>query len=183
MPNHHTRFVLLGSLAALVPLYAALAIAGPIRVSISVAREAQPAAADPTRPLAERLRPETLEEYTGQEHILGPGKPLRTLVEAARAAGVEGLDEDGDVPRDRCGGVPVQADTDPVLIGVGKEHVNDTEDLETVGKLRPGCSSPACFSQGVSGIQRRVADGHVQPGRLDLQIALLECAWKDHHGT
>ena len=28
-------------------------------------------------PLAERLRPKTLEEYVGQEHILGPGKPLR----------------------------------------------------------------------------------------------------------
>ncbi len=43
-----------------------------------------PAAADPTRPLAERLRPETLDEYTGQEHILGPGKPLRRQLEQDR---------------------------------------------------------------------------------------------------
>ena len=28
------------------------------------------------RPLASRLRPETLEEYAGQEHLLGEGKVL-----------------------------------------------------------------------------------------------------------
>ena len=32
-------------------------------------------------PLADRMRPETLEEYVGQLHILGPGKPLRKLIE------------------------------------------------------------------------------------------------------
>ena len=30
-------------------------------------------------PLADRLRPRTLEEYIGQEHILGKGKVLRQL--------------------------------------------------------------------------------------------------------
>src|SRR5579884_515267 len=38
-------------------------------------------ARDPTRPLAERMRPETLEEFVGQQHILGPGKPLRVQIE------------------------------------------------------------------------------------------------------
>ena len=33
------------------------------------------------RPLAERMRPETLDEYVGQRHILGPGKPLRNQIE------------------------------------------------------------------------------------------------------
>jgi putative ATPase len=32
-------------------------------------------------PLAERMRPRTLEEYVGQEHLLGPGKPLRVEIE------------------------------------------------------------------------------------------------------
>jgi len=32
-------------------------------------------------PLAERMRPTTLEEYVGQSHLLGPGKPLRLLIE------------------------------------------------------------------------------------------------------
>ena len=36
---------------------------------------------DRTRPLAERMRPETLDEYVGQEHIVGPGKPLRLQIE------------------------------------------------------------------------------------------------------
>src|ERR1700740_3719899 len=38
-------------------------------------------AADPTRPLADRMRPRTLEEFVGQEHLIGPGKPLRTQIE------------------------------------------------------------------------------------------------------
>jgi putative ATPase len=33
------------------------------------------------RPLADRMRPETLEEFVGQRHILGPGKPLRQQIE------------------------------------------------------------------------------------------------------
>ena len=33
------------------------------------------------RPLADRMRPRTLEEYVGQEHILGLGKPLRAQIE------------------------------------------------------------------------------------------------------
>ena len=32
-------------------------------------------------PLASRLRPETLDEYVGQQHLLGPGKLLRQLIE------------------------------------------------------------------------------------------------------
>lgn len=31
-------------------------------------------------PLAVRMRPESLEEYVGQEHILGPGKLLRRAI-------------------------------------------------------------------------------------------------------
>jgi putative ATPase len=36
---------------------------------------------DSTRPLADRMRPRTLDEYAGQEHLVGPGKPLRTQIE------------------------------------------------------------------------------------------------------
>ena len=34
-------------------------------------------ATDLSRPLADRMRPRTLEEFVGQEHILAPGKALR----------------------------------------------------------------------------------------------------------
>jgi putative ATPase len=33
------------------------------------------------RPLADRMRPATLEEFVGQQHLLAPGKPLRRLLE------------------------------------------------------------------------------------------------------
>jgi putative ATPase len=38
-------------------------------------------AADAPRPLADRMRPRALDEYVGQEHLIGPGKPLRTQVD------------------------------------------------------------------------------------------------------
>ncbi len=34
-----------------------------------------------TRPLADRMRPRTLEEFAGQEHLVGAGKPLRVQIE------------------------------------------------------------------------------------------------------
>jgi len=44
-------------------------------------KNAKNAAPDAKRPLAERMRPETLNDFAGQEHILGPGKPLRSQIE------------------------------------------------------------------------------------------------------
>jgi putative ATPase len=34
-----------------------------------------------SRPLADRMRPRTLEEFVGQEHLVGPGKPLRVQID------------------------------------------------------------------------------------------------------
>jgi putative ATPase len=39
-------------------------------------------------PLADRLRPRHLDEVVGQDHLLGPGKPLRALVDADRLSSV-----------------------------------------------------------------------------------------------
>src|ERR1700685_2865882 len=36
---------------------------------------------DRTRPLADRMRPRTLEEFCGQEHLVAPGKPLRIQIQ------------------------------------------------------------------------------------------------------
>jgi putative ATPase len=37
-------------------------------------------------PLPERLRPQTLDDVVGQEHLLGPGGPIRRMVEGGRLA-------------------------------------------------------------------------------------------------
>ncbi|WP_439240686.1 replication-associated recombination protein A [Lonepinella sp. BR2474] len=37
------------------------------------------------RPLAARMRPRTLDEYCGQQHLIGQGKPLRKAIEAGHA--------------------------------------------------------------------------------------------------
>jgi putative ATPase len=42
---------------------------------------AEAAPYDPNAPLAARMRPRTLDEVVGQEHLLAPGSPLRRLVE------------------------------------------------------------------------------------------------------
>ncbi len=40
------------------------------------------------KPLAERMRPKTLDDFVGQQHILGKGKLLRRLIEADRVPSV-----------------------------------------------------------------------------------------------
>jgi len=51
------------------------------------ARKRTPAPAEPapdddtSAPLATRMRPRTLDDYVGQEHLLGPGRALRELIE------------------------------------------------------------------------------------------------------
>src|SRR5918992_1297058 len=39
-------------------------------------------------PLAARLRPRTIDDVVGQPHLLGPGRPLRRLVEQDRLSSV-----------------------------------------------------------------------------------------------
>ena len=39
---------------------------------------------EPQAPLADRLRPRTLEEFVGQAHLVGPGKPLRLAFESGK---------------------------------------------------------------------------------------------------
>jgi putative ATPase len=46
--------------------------------AISTSADSEPSA---HQPLAERMRPRTLDEFIGQEKLLGPGKPLRVQIE------------------------------------------------------------------------------------------------------
>jgi putative ATPase len=39
---------------------------------------------DSSRPLADRMRPRSLEEVVGQQQVLGPGKPLRRAIESGQ---------------------------------------------------------------------------------------------------
>jgi putative ATPase len=42
----------------------------------------------PAAPLAARMRPHTLDEFVGQHHLVGPGRPLRELIEKDRLGSV-----------------------------------------------------------------------------------------------
>jgi putative ATPase len=39
----------------------------------------------PAAPLAERLRPRSIDEVLGQRHLLGPGRPLRLAFESGKS--------------------------------------------------------------------------------------------------
>lgn len=52
------------------------------------ASEPPPATGTPAAPLAQRMRPRTLDEYAGQGHILAPGKLLRRAIEADRISSI-----------------------------------------------------------------------------------------------
>ena len=41
---------------------------------------------NPERPLADRLRPQTLDEVVGQDHLLGPNAPIRRMADVGRLA-------------------------------------------------------------------------------------------------
>src|SRR5271168_1386404 len=50
--------------------------------------ELKPSRTLETAPLAERMRPRTLDEFAGQEHLVGPGRPLRVLIESDDPASI-----------------------------------------------------------------------------------------------
>jgi putative ATPase len=50
--------------------------------------QGEPSAPPPGAPLAVRMRPATLDEVVGQDHLLRPGSPLRRLVDGSGAASV-----------------------------------------------------------------------------------------------
>jgi putative ATPase len=45
-------------------------------------------AASAPKPLADKLRPKTLDEVIGQDHLLGPGKPLRRMLDEHRLSSI-----------------------------------------------------------------------------------------------
>ena len=51
---------------------------------MSLFDEPEPDAPPPSAPLAERMRPRTLDEFVGQEALLGPTRPLRRAIEEDR---------------------------------------------------------------------------------------------------
>ena len=52
--------------------------------SISTKAAVRPFARQAKPPLAERLRPHSLDDVIGQQHLIGEGKPLRVAVEGGK---------------------------------------------------------------------------------------------------
>lgn len=56
----------------------------PVRFPLSLFESEERERRESAMPLAARMRPRTLAEFVGQEHLLGPGKILRRLIQADR---------------------------------------------------------------------------------------------------
>src|SRR4029077_4978126 len=56
-------------------------LAGRMNLFRNLPPEPEPGDQRGRRPLADRMRPRTLDEFVGQEHLLAPGKPLRVQIE------------------------------------------------------------------------------------------------------
>ncbi len=65
-------------------LFDADAVPGLSAARASASRRGAGDACAPATPLAEQLRPTTLDEVAGQQHLLAPGKPLRVAFESGR---------------------------------------------------------------------------------------------------
>ena len=79
-----------GGVKTAVPLYDCLhqerAVISHVQDLFEEAQEIE--TSNTAAPLATRMRPRSLEEFVGQEHILGPGKLLRRAIEADRLPSV-----------------------------------------------------------------------------------------------
>ena len=112
------------------------------------------------RPLAERMRPERFEDFIGQEHILGPEKPLRRQIERDELASIILWGPPGTGKTTlaklfaritRCEFIPFSA----VLSGMKeiKAVMADAERLRRMGALKD--AAPSCSSMRSIGSTRR----------------------------
>ena len=70
--------------AAAVPPIAGSGIMRPSEPSFTKTAMSDLFTRQPDAPLAERLRPHTLDDVIGQQHLIGEGKPLRVAVEGGK---------------------------------------------------------------------------------------------------
>ena len=104
-------------------------------------REAETETAAPAsrQPLAARMRPLTLEEVLGQEHILGPGKLLRRVIEADRLTNLIFYGPPG------CGKTTLAE----VIARITKRRFERTSGvLSNVATLRAICEAAKLFKDG-----------------------------------
>jgi putative ATPase len=87
-------------------------------------------------PLAARLRPRTLDEIVGQPHLLGPGAPLRALIEADRLSSVILWGPPGTGKTTLASVVAAQTDREFVALSAVTAGVKDVREVIQAARRR-----------------------------------------------
>ena len=89
-------------------------------------------------PLADRLRPRTLDEVVGQDHLLAPGRPLRALVDADRLQSVLLWGPPGTGKTTLAQLIAAASSADFVALSAVNASVKDVRETVASAKVRLG---------------------------------------------
>ena len=87
-------------------------------------------------PLAARMRPRTLDEMVGQEHLIGPGAPLRALIETDRLSSVILWGPPGTGKTTLARVVAAQTDREFVALSAVSAGVRDVREVIEAARTR-----------------------------------------------
>ena len=140
--------------------------------------DAADARAGEVAPLAQRLRPETLSEFVGQEHILGEGSALRRAIEEDRVHSsiLYGPPGSGKTTLARI----VAASTGNFGQGVAFAHLFHRPDVEggfVIGAFGAGGVTSAFFLAGRVGTARWLSSTTLVLGAGMVAFALVPSWW------
>jgi putative ATPase len=87
-------------------------------------------------PLAARMRPRTLDEMVGQAHLIGPGAPLRALIETDRVSSIILWGPPGTGKTTLARVVAAQTDREFVALSAVSAGVRDVREVNDRARTR-----------------------------------------------
>ena len=115
-------------------------------------------------PLAHRMRPRTLDEYVGQEHIIGPGRLLRRAIQADQLSSILFCGPPGTGKTTLASVIAHQTKSHFVTINAVLAGVKEIR-ASTRGGALPAVAGPIAIGSGRTTLRFQAVDyaGNVEP--------------------